>query len=207
MDSHPQSSPVAAARRPNSGFSTWKLFGLLLVLASTVASARAFEILGTAEALRPGDVVSFVAMGTGHSLAALPGGDTNGAVGPAVQDGGERSITRWRVEEPAQGIYSFRCLGINDGPMWLDGHTMNGTVVTALSPVGVSGAAWGLYREGAGFALKCLGKVRGPRWLTEDAGGSQVSLAEEETAGLTIWQVRIWSRSLPTERGLARGQR
>ena len=73
--------------------------------------------------------------------------------------------------------------------------TRSGTVLTSLSPVGVSGAGWGIYREGGGLTLKCLGVLAGTRWLVGDARTGAVRLVSEEAAEQpTVWQVRVWSR-------------
>jgi len=182
-----------------------KTLTLLLGFCATASAlAQNFTILQANEALRHGDTISLVAVDSGRWLAAAPGNETEGVVQLAPLDGGERSPTRWRVEEPAQGVYSFRCLGIGDGPMWINGLTRISRVITSPSPVGASGAGWGIYREGGGITLKCLGTVAGGRWLVGDARDNTVRLVSEEAAdGATVWQVRVWSRT--TEPGRPTG--
>jgi hypothetical protein len=89
---------------------------------------------------------------------------------------------------------ALKCLGIANGPRWLDGRTSNGTV--GLAPkMGVkqfSGTQWQVVRRGDGvISLKCLGLVEGPRWLDGRTANGTVGLAPGTAAPFTgtAWQV------------------
>ncbi len=178
-----------------------KIFALLLasLLAAATAHADTFRYLATHEALAEGDVISLVSLAPGTSGQWLEGRAENanrGLTGLAAGDLGANSRTRWRVHESAPGIIAFECLGFADGPAWLNGGTIRHDVVLALNPTGVSGAHWALYREGAGFTFKCLGKAPGTRWLVA-APGRTVALAEAPENAPSLWQIYVWHKTAP----------
>lgn len=88
-------------------------------------------------------------------------------------------------------IVRLQCLGQVEGPRWLDGNTIAGTVRLAPSPDGLSGARWRVITTDHGDTfLECLGDVNGPRWLDGNTVAGSVQLAPR-TSGLsgTRWQV------------------
>ena len=172
-----------------------------LVLASLLTAAAVcadtFRHLAPQEALAEGDVISLVSLSLGTGGQRIEGrAETadRGLVGLAAGDLGPNSRTRWRVHESAPGILAFECLGFTDGPAWLNGGTIRGDVVLALNPAGVSGAHWALYREGAGFTFKCLGKAPGTRWLVAGPQRS-VALAEAPENTPSLWQIHVWHKA------------
>ena len=170
---------------------------LALLLAAATVCADTFRHLAAQEALAEGDVISLVSLSPGTSGQWIEGrAETadRGLVGLAAGDLGPNSRTRWRVHESAPGILAFECLGFTDGPAWLNGGTIRRDVVLALNPAGVSGAHWALYREGAGFTFKCLGKAPGTRWLIAGPERS-VALAEAPENAPSLWQVCVWHKA------------
>lgn len=172
-------------------------FFLAALLVSPGAHADTFRYLAANEALATGDVVSVVSLSSdtaGQWVEGRAGTADRGLVGLAAGDLGANSRTRWRVHESAPGILSFECLGFADGPAWLNGGTIRHDVALALNPAGVSGAHWALYREGAGFTFKCLGKAPGNRWLVA-APGRQVALAAAPENAPSLWQIHVWRKT------------
>ena len=168
-----------------------------LLASSFFAFADSFRYLSPNETLADGDIISIVSLApdsSGQCLAGGAHGDDAAAVTLTVPAPGRQSATRWRVSASAPGVYALQCLGISDGPMWLNGGTLSGRVALALSPNGVSGASWGVYREGTGVNFKCLGKAEGVRWLTT-AGTGRVALAAEPEGLPALWQVQLWKKS------------
>lgn len=181
-----------------------KIPALLLasLLAAATVCADTFRYLGAQESLAEGDVVSLVSLAAGTSGLWIEGrAETadRGLVGLAPGDLGPNSRTRWRVHESAPGILAFECLGFTDGPAWLNGGTIRHDVALALNPAGVSGAHWALYREGAGFIFKCLGKAPGTRWLVAGPQRS-VALAEAPENVPSLWQIHVWRKAARAER-------
>ncbi|MFA6155634.1 hypothetical protein [Mesorhizobium sp.] len=76
---------------------------------------------------------------------------------------------------------SLKCRGSVEGPRWLDGNTVTGTV--ALAPKATSpytGAAWIIHDLGDDrIAFECLGNVPGPKWLDGNTVDGTVGLAPE----------------------------
>ena len=174
-----------------------KALVLLVACLTSLARAESFRLLRAQESLASGDVISIVSLAPGFSGQCLAGraeNDDAALVSLGVAQPGAQSATRWRVTESAPGIYALQNLGIGDGPMWLNGGTLDGRVVLALSPNGVSGASWGVYREGGGVNLKCLGKARGVRWLVATEK-QQVALAAEPEGLAALWQVQVWRKA------------
>ena len=176
-----------------------KLPALLLasLLAAATVCADNFRYLAAHEAPAEGDVISFVSLAAGTGGQSIEGrAETadRGLVGLAPSDLGPNSRTRWRVHESAPGILAFECLGFADSPAWLNGDTRRHNVLLALSPAGVSGAHWALYREGAGFTFKCLGKAPGTRWLVTGPERSVALAAAAENAP-SLWQIHVWHKA------------
>lgn len=181
-----------------------KKFALFLatLLAAAAVRADTARYLAANEALAAGDVVSVVSLAPGLGGKWLEGRADNadrGLVGLAARDLGANSRTRWRIHESAPGILAFECLGFTDGPAWLNGGTIRQDVVLALNPGGVSGAHWAIYREGAGFTFKCLGKAPGTRWLVA-APENTVALAAAPENAPSLWQIHIWHKAPPPPR-------
>ena len=178
---------------------------VVLFLAIASAAQSQFALLERHESLREGDVVSLVAVAPANAWLEGRTHDENfGTVGLRASDAGEKSATRWRVHEPAPGTFAFQCLAFPDAPAWLNGGTITGRVGLALSPTGVSGTAWALYREPAGYMLKCLGKAKGVRWLVAVHGEGQVALVDDAATQPTVWEVRVWHRG-PKPSGAQKG--
>ena len=180
-----------------------------LSLAVTPFALGQRSVTTEAEALREGDIVSFVAPAPGSAALAGVAHDENfGTVALRALDPDEKSATRWRVHEPAPGTFAFQCLAFADAPAWLNGGTISGKVGLALSPTGVSGTAWAIYREPGGHTLKCLGKAKGVRWLMADSAAKEVALVDDTATQPTVWNVRVWHRaraaSQPRTSGAAR---
>ena len=176
-----------------------KLHALLLasLCAAATVCADAFRYLAPQEVLAEGDVISLVSLSAGTAGQWLEGrAETadRGLAGLAPGDLGPASRTRWRVHESAPGILAFECLGFADSPAWLNGDTRRHNVLLALSPAGVSGAHWALYREGAGFTFKCLGKAPGTRWLVTGPERSVALAAAAENAP-SLWQIHVWHKA------------
>jgi len=163
--------------------------------------AENYQLLGAKETPETGDIVSFMSLSPGANgswLEGRQGDDDRGLAGLRLAEAGPKSVTRWRVQEQAPGIYAFQCLGFADGPAWLDGFTPKGYVLLRLSPNGVSGASWGVYREGAGFNLKCLGRTKGSRWLVAGQENG-VALAEVPEIAPSLWQICVWHKGEKSE--------
>lgn len=173
------------------------LFINTLVVLAVAAFAQGPRQLGAQETLATGDIVSFVSLAAatnGAHLEGRRGNETIGRVGWRLGDLGEKSVTRWRVEETARDIFAFQCTGFVDDPAWLDGFTPKGYVVLRLSPSGVSGASWAVYRDQAGYNLKCLGRTRGARWLAAAPQGA-IALALDTDTPATRWQIIVWRKA------------
>ena len=170
---------------------------LFVLLGSLTASAENYRVLEANETLTHGDIISIVSLSPGAAGTWLEGRKHDEEIGTVARAGADRgpdSSTRWKVIETTAGIFAFECLGFADGPVWLNGFTRNGKVALALSPHGVSGSSWALYRKAAGVNLKCLGSVAGVRWLIATAPDA-VGLAAKPEGEASQWQIYVWSRS------------
>ena len=100
----------------------------------------------------------------------------------------------------ADAIVTLKCLGVQDGPKFLDGRTYNGTVGLAPSTGGgFSGTIWDLSDEGVNsgiIRLKSRGDQDGPRYLDGRTFNGTVGLAPSTGGGNTgtRWELGVVGR-------------
>jgi hypothetical protein len=110
--------------------------------------------------------------------------------------------TAWEVSYEEPDVVLLRCLSQPDGPRWLDGRTLDGTVGLAPVTTGIyTGTRWQISCEiSNAVALRCLGIRDGPRWLCGKPATNRLKLVYND--GLydteTMWQVvRVASGGQP----------
>jgi hypothetical protein len=149
-----------------------------------------------AQVLRAGNYVSLKCLGDIPGPRYLDGRTASGTVGLAPNLTARFTGTKWRVVRAGGGVVELQCLGDIEGPRWLDGRTANGTAGLAPSTYKpFTGTRWQVvqmdnYNRNI-VALKCLGDIKGPRWLDGRTADGIVGLAStlEPPFTGTKWEV------------------
>jgi hypothetical protein len=151
----------------------------------------------SAQVLKPGNNVALKCLGNANGPRWLDGRTGNGTVGLAPNLSKQYSGTKWLVVRAGEGVVALKCLGVVDGPRWLDGRTANSTVGLAPNTGSqFSGIRWQIVQLDANnpniVALKCLGKIDGPKWLDGRTGNGTVGLAPRTDPPFTgtRWEVQ-----------------
>lgn len=151
------------------------------------------------ELLRAGNEVSLKCLGTENGPRFLDGRTANSTVGLAKDRTKQYSGTKWRVSSAGQKIIALKCMGTTPGAPWLDGRTQNSTVGLAPGTAEpYSGTRWEVVPMDAKnpniVALKCLGKIDGPRYLDGRTGNGSVGLAKTTDPPFTgtRWEVQMY---------------
>jgi hypothetical protein len=149
-----------------------------------------------AQVLKAGTIVSLRCLGNIPGPRYLDGRTANGTVGLAPNSTSQFTGTKWLVIRAGAGVVALKCLGEVEGPRWLDGRTADGS--TGLAPntdMPFTGTRWQVVRvhdDGPNIVeLRCLGDIRGPRWLdgrTADGTVGLAPLTEPPFTG-TKWEV------------------
>ena len=149
-----------------------------------------------AQVLKAGNNVSLRCLGNIPGPRYLDGRTANGTVGLAPNLRPRFTGTKWRVVRAGKGVVELKCLGDIEGPRWLDGRTADGT--TGLAPntyEPFTGTRWQVvqiddYNPNI-VALKCLGDIKGHRWLDGRTAEGTLGLASttEPPFTGTKWEV------------------
>ena len=123
-----------------------------------------------ASRLDTGSVVSIRSVdGVSGKLRFLCGNLASGAVDLAPELSRQFSGTKWKVRGLSTGFVAFQCLGLGEGPRWLECRPGGQAIGLARDPRGpYSGTAWrALPFEGGerAMVLECAESRAKARWL------------------------------------------